>query len=66
MAEIEQLEKNESIRNTETISLKKEELQHLCESQIHGQMIRFRVQNLSLYEKPTREFCNLDLNLLRK
>ena len=27
---------------------------------MHGQMIRSRVQNLSLYEKPTREFCNLE------
>ena len=60
MAEIDQLEKNESTCNAEAITLKKEELQHLCESQMHGQMIRSRVQNLFLYEKPTREFCNLE------
>ena len=60
MAEIDQLEKNESTCNAEAITLKKEELQHLRESQTHGQMIRSRVQNLSLYEKPTREFCNLE------
>ena len=27
---------------------------------MRGQMIRSRVQNLSLFEKPTREFCNLE------
>ena len=60
MVEIEQLEKTESTCNTETLRMKQEELKHLRELQMHGQMIRSRVQNLSLYKKPTREFCKVE------
>ena len=37
-----------------------EELKQLRESYMHSQMIRSRVQNLSLFEKLTKEVCNLE------
>ena len=60
VAEIEQLEKVETICATESLRLKQEELKQLRECHTRGQMIRSRVQNLFLFEKPTREFCNLE------
>ena len=54
IAEVEQLEKDETACTTEFLRLKQEELKQLREPYILGQMIRSRVQNLSLYEKPTR------------
>ena len=54
------MEKSESAQNAEILGVKHEELKQLRESYMHGQMIRSRVQNLPLYEKPTKEFCNLE------
>ena len=53
-AEIEQLEKSESARNTEILWVKHEELKQLRESYMHGQMIRSRVQNLSSFKKTSK------------
>ena len=60
IAEKEQLEKDKTACTTEFLRLKQEELKQLRESHMLGQMIRSRVQNLSRFEKPTREFCNLE------
>ena len=54
------MEKSESAQNAEILCVKHEELKQLCESYMHGHMTRSRVQNLSFYEKPTKEFCNLE------
>ena len=58
--EIEKLENLNEIDNQDLISYKKEELETLRESKLHGQMIRSRVQHIQLNEKPTNFFCNLE------
>ena len=58
--EIEQLEKQESETNLNMINSKKQELEKLRETETRGFMIRSRIQNIQLNEKPSKFFCNLE------
>ena len=58
--EIEKLESKENPDNSELIDLKKDELEQLRDIKLQGFVIRSRVQNIQLNEKPTKFFCNLE------
>ena len=58
--EIENLESKESKGNLELINSKKEKLQEIRKSKLQGFIIRSRVQNILLNEKPSKFFCNLE------
>ena len=58
--EIENLESKESEGNLELINSKKEKLQEIRKSKLQGFIIRSRVQNNLLNEKPSKFFCNLE------
>ena len=60
ITEIENLESKESMIDSAVLKIKHEELINIRNSHLTGQMVRARVQNLCLYEKPSRDFCNLE------
>ena len=60
LTEIENLESKECMTDLVVLQIKHEKLINIRNSRLTGQMVRARVQNLCLYEKPSRHFCNLE------
>ena len=58
--EIEEIEGLENEQNNDVLTNKKNELEKLRDEQAQGFMIRSRVQNIQLNEKPSKFFCNLE------
>ena len=58
--EIANLESREDEENFGLINTKKEKFQEIRDSKLQGFMIRSRVQDILLNEKPTKFFCNLE------
>ena len=60
MSEINEIENNNSINNSDLLEDKKIQLEEIRSKRLKGQMIRSRIQLLDEGERPTKYFCSLE------